>query len=106
VVHPVRLVIARGSTLQLRLEARALLDGIVELTEAVGHLAAAGVEFEPLDRVRVVRLLLGERRDFGREVVDERRLNELVFPERFEDRGRDPAGAVRRLDLDAERRGY
>ena len=48
-------------------------------------------------------LLLGQRRDLGRKVVDERRLHEPVFPQRLEDRRRDLAGAVAGRDLETER---
>ena len=51
------------------------------------------------------RLLLRERRDLGREVVDEGRLHELILPQRFEDRRRAPCPRRRRrLELDAEPR--
>ena len=96
-VHLVRLEVAARAVLQLRLEPPALLDRIVQLAEGVGHLEAADVELEALDRVRIVRLLLRERRDFGRKVVDEGRLNQPVLAERLEDLGRDLARAVRRL---------
>ena len=80
-----RFEIAARPLLQLLLEAAALLRRIVQLAEGVGHLEAADVQLEALDRVRIVGLLLGERRDFGREVVDEGRLNQLVLAERLED---------------------
>ena len=87
---------------ELRLEPPALLVRIVQLAEGVGHLEAADVELEALDRVGIVRLLLRQRRHLGREVVDEGRLNQPILAERLEDLGRDLPGPVARLDLDAE----
>ena len=54
-VHRVRFLVAGGPIGQLRLEAAALLDRIVELAEGVGHFEAADVELESLDRVGIVR---------------------------------------------------
>jgi hypothetical protein len=62
-----------------------LLDGIVELAEGVAELEAAGEELEALDVVRVVGLLLGERRDFGGVVVDDGGLDEVGFDDSFEE---------------------
>ena len=53
-----------------------LLDGVVQLAEGVAQLEAAGEELEALDVVRIVGLLLRERRDVGREVVDDGGLDE------------------------------
>ena len=60
----------------LRLEARALLVGVVELGERVGDLHAAGERLEALDQPRLARCVLGERRELDRVVDDERRLDE------------------------------
>ena len=87
------------------LEAPALLRRIVQLAEGVGHLEAADVQLEALDRVGVVGALLGQRRDLGREVVDEGRLDQLILPQRLEDRSsRSCRRRRRRLDVDAEPR--
>src|SRR6266851_247768 len=45
-VHGVRLEVAAGAALELRLEAAALLLRVVELAEGVRHLEAADVELE------------------------------------------------------------
>ena len=79
-VHGVRLGVALRALGELRLEAAALLGRIVELAEGVGHFEAADVELEALDGVGIVRALLRQRRDLGREVVDERRLDQLMLP--------------------------
>ena len=90
---------------ELRLEAAPLLRRIVQLAEGIGDLEAADVQLEPLHRVRVVRLLLRERRHLGREVVDEGRLDEVVLVQPLEDLGGDLAGAPPRLHLETELRG-
>ena len=99
-----RFLIAGGALGELRLEAAALLDRIVELAEGVGDFEAADVELEALDRVGIVGALLRQRRHFGRKVVDERRLDQVLFPERLEDRAGDLAGAGALRNLDAELR--
>ncbi len=104
-VHDVRFEVAGGPAGQLGLEAAALLRRIVELAEGVGHLEAADVELEALDRLGVVGLLLRQGRDLGREVVDERRLHEVVLVQPLEDFGRDPAGAPPGLQLEAQLAG-
>ena len=101
-VHRVRFGIARGPFGQLRLEAAALLGRIVQLAERVRHLESADVQLEPLDRVGIVLPLLGQRRDFGRKVVDERRLDELVLPQVLEDLGRDLPGTAPSARCNAE----
>ena len=49
--------------LELHLEAAALVLRVVRLAERIGDFDAADVELEALDRVRVVGITLGERRD-------------------------------------------
>ncbi len=76
-VHLVRLFVAVSAIGELLLETLVLLHRIVQLAEGVAELKAAGEDLESLDVVRVVGLLLRERRDFGWIVVDEGRLHEL-----------------------------
>src|SRR5207244_9624122 len=59
----------------LILEAVALFGGIVQFAEGVRNLHTADVELEALDEIRVVGLLLGERRDLERVVQNERGLD-------------------------------
>lgn len=47
----------------LRLEARALVNGVGQLGEAVGELAARDEELEPLHEARALAVRLGERAD-------------------------------------------
>src|SRR5687768_8194554 len=101
-VHGVRFLVAGVTPGELRLEPAALFGRVVQLTERVRHFEAADVELEPLDGIRIVRLLLRERRHLGRKVVDECGLDEIVFVQPLEDLGRHPAGAPRSLQLDAE----
>ena len=60
----------RATRLLVRGEARALLDGVHELAEAVAQLEPRHVELEALGQAWVVRLPAGERR-LRRRVVDE-----------------------------------
>ena len=91
---------------KLLVEAAPLLLRIVQFSEGVGQLHLAGVELEALHRVGIVRPLLRERRDFGRKIVDEGRLDQPVLAQPLEDLGGDlagaVAGAVRNSGLEAE----
>src|SRR5436853_69728 len=82
VAHLVGFEIACRAPFELGLEAAALLHWIVQLAERVRNLHPVNVELEALDGVRVVGALLRQRRDLGRKVVDEGRLDELIFAER------------------------
>ena len=62
-----------------------LLDRIVQLAEGVAEFEAADVELEALHPVRVVGLLLRERRDGRRKLVDDRGLDEMWFGDSFEE---------------------
>ncbi len=73
-----------------------LFDRIVELAEGVAELEAAGEELEALDVFGVVGLGFRERRDDGRVVVDDGRLDE----ERLDD------GLEEVVDRLAERRAF
>ena len=42
-----------------------LINGIVQLRVSVGHFPAVHKEFKPLHIVRILRFLLGQRRDFN-----------------------------------------
>ena len=54
-VHHAGLVVALVPQLHLRLEALALVDGIVELGEGVAHLTVADEQLEPLGEAGVLR---------------------------------------------------
>ena len=60
-VHSVRFGVAAALLFELCFEAPALFERVVQLAERVGHLEAADVQLEPLDRVGIVGLLLRER---------------------------------------------
>ena len=72
-----RFVVAGGALGELIVEALVLLDGIVEFAEGIADFESADVDLEPLNPVRIVGLLLGERRDGGRELVDDGGLDEV-----------------------------
>ena len=103
-VHHVGFEVAGGPAGDLGLEPAPLLGRIVELAERVGDFEAADVELEALDGLGVVRLLLRERRHFGRKVVDEGRLDEIVLVQPLEDLGRDPPGAPPGVQLESQPR--
>ena len=87
-VHAVRFFVPARALPKLLLEPPALLDRIVELAEGVRDFEAADIELEPFDGVGIVLPLLRERRDLGRKVVDEYRLDEIALAQRLEDRRR------------------
>ena len=84
----------------LLFEALALLFGIVQLAEGVADFEAADVKLEALDPVGLVGLLLGERRDGEREVVDDGRLDEVFFGDGLEDRCNRFAAGLALFELD------
>ncbi len=57
----VGLFITRCSELILRLETFSLIDRVVQLGIRVAHLPAVDVELKTLDKIRTVRLALGQR---------------------------------------------
>ena len=71
--------VAALALFQLLFEAAALLLGVVEFAEAVGKLHLSRENFETLDPIGFVGLVLGERRDHGGELVDHRWLDQVLF---------------------------
>ena len=63
--------------LELLFEAAALLLRVVQFGKRVRDLHAAGIDLEALHKLRFVGLVLRERRDLDREVVDDRRLEQV-----------------------------
>src|ERR1700730_3768824 len=106
VVHVVGFEVAARAIGQLLFEPPALLSGIIELAEGVCHFETADEQLESFDRVWIIGLLLREWRDLGWKVVDKRRLNEALLTQRFEDAGRELAGPVTLLDLEAQCPGH
>src|SRR4051794_18827822 len=76
-VHRLRLLVALGRVALLRLEAGALVVGVVELGERVGELHAVDERLEALDEPRLAAVSLGERRQLDRVVDDELRLTDV-----------------------------
>src|SRR5687768_14005394 len=56
-VHRMRLIVAAGALAELFLETPLLLRRVVQLAEGVRQLDPRGVQLEPFDGVRVIRLL-------------------------------------------------
>ena len=92
-----------GQQLLLRLEARALVDRVVQLGIGVGHLPAVHEELEALHIVGVVGLFLGQRGNFDRVIHHERRLNQVLLDELLEEQVQDVALLVDGLELDMMR---
>ena len=86
-IHLVSFIIAALAFLQLRLKSPPLVLGIVEFAEAVGKFHLPGKNFETLRPLRLIRLLLGERRDRGREFVNDGGLSQMFFGDRFKQTG-------------------
>src|SRR5215472_18292931 len=75
-----RFLVAAGALGKLTFEASSLLLGIIKLAEGVSDFKPADENFEALDPVGVLcrlSLVFRQRRDGQREVVDERRLDEV-----------------------------
>ncbi len=96
-VHLMRFFVAAGAFAELFFEAGALVVGVVELAEAVGEFHAAAEDLEALHPVGLVLLVLGERRDGAREVVEDGRLDEMRFGDGLEHVG--DAAAQRLLGI-------
>ncbi len=80
--------VAPGPFAELPLEAAALLLGIVQLAEGVADFQAADEDLEALHPLGILfrlALVLRQRRDSQREVVDERRLDQVRFGDELED---------------------
>ena len=86
----------------LGLEARELVDGIVQLAVRVGQLVPVDHELEALDERRIVPVGAGERRHLARVVEHEGRLDELVLDERVVDLVGEPARAPLGLEREVE----
>src|SRR3990172_4841276 len=75
-VQPLRLAVARLAQALLLLEARPLVQRVVELREAVADLGAGHRHLEALDAAGVRGIALGERRDINGVVDEELRPDE------------------------------
>src|SRR6202030_1319538 len=75
-----------AALLDLRAKAALLLGGVVQLGEAVRQFHPGDEQLKTLGKRRVVLAALRERRDFRREVVNKRRLDQVFFEERFKER--------------------
>src|SRR5262249_4722017 len=77
--------VAARAILGLLAKPRGLLKRVGELRKRVGDLDPAGVELETVDPLGIARLLPRQRRDLGRELPDERRLDEVRLGHGLED---------------------
>ena len=96
----VRLLVARGKCLFLRLEALSLIDRVIELGVRVAHFPAVHVHLEAENLARMLRILLRERGDLDRMTCDKCRLNQLVLDKCVEEQVQDVADLVSLLELD------
>src|SRR5207245_8273043 len=69
---------------ELLLEASPLIFRIVQFTEAIRDLHFSGEDFPALGPVRLVRFLLGERRNSRGEFIDDCWLRQMLFRHGFE----------------------
>ncbi len=83
-VERLRLVVPSRPGLELLLEPPPLLLRIVQLRVGVRHLHAGDEQLEAVDEAGIVPLLASQRRQLGREVDDEGRLDERRLDERLE----------------------
>src|SRR5207244_12268413 len=60
-------------------EAQLLSDGIVQLAESVAQVGPAGKEFKSLGERRIIGAALRQRRNGGRKVIQDRRLDQLFL---------------------------
>jgi hypothetical protein len=84
------------------LEARALVERVVELAVGVGQLAPADHGLEALGELGVVAVRARERRDLARVVVHERRLDQRALARRLVDLRHQPTRSPARLVRHAE----
>src|SRR6516162_2262733 len=80
-------LVAPSALLQLLLETAALLFRIVELAEGIADLKTTDEDFKALDPIlRLVALVLRQRRDGKRKVIEDGRLNQMLFGDRLKQR--------------------
>jgi len=75
----VRFLITSRKSLLLGSETCALVDRIIQLRVSICHLPAVHEELKTLYIVRVLRLLLRERRNLDRMIHHERRLDQVLL---------------------------
>ena len=95
-----RLVFARGGQSGLLFEARALLDGIDELTKPIRQLPAHGVGLEALGHLGIATMAPRQWRDLHGMLGDERRVPQRRLGEILEQFGEATPGPPRRVHGD------
>src|SRR4029077_7837106 len=80
-------VVAALSFLQLLFEAPTLVFGIVQFAEAVGNFHLSSKDFPALGPIRLVSLLLGQGRNSSGKLVNNGRLNQVLFSRSLEQGG-------------------
>src|SRR4051795_12008778 len=96
-VHGVRFFVTARFFRKLLLESTALLLGVVQFAEGVSDLEAADKNLKALDPCWLIRLVLRERRDLDREVIEDRWLDQMFLGHSFEQCGNGFAGRIRRI---------
>ena len=84
-IHLVRLVVAAITFFQLIFEPLVLLHRIVQLAEGITEFKPACIDFKPLHPIRIIRLLLRQRRDGGGKLIDDGGLHQVFFGHSLED---------------------
>src|SRR6266849_2942057 len=76
------------AAIKRRHEATLPFRGIIQFRNAIGDFHSGDVDLEALGDGRILRLLLGQRRNVRRELVENRRLHELIFRDGLEQQPR------------------
>ena len=82
-IHRVSLIVPPLPLLKLRLKPPPLIIRIVQLRERIPNLKPANIKLKPLHPIRLIRLHLRKRRHRKREVINNRRLNEMRLSQQF-----------------------
>ena len=78
------LVVAAFALGKLLAESLVLFHRIVQLAEGIAQLEAAAVKLKPLYPIGIIRILLGQRRNSRRKLVDDRGLDKMLFSDKLE----------------------
>src|SRR5712672_4636763 len=68
-----------SALLDLRAKTPLLLQGIIQFRKAIGDFHAGNVNLKAFRYAWIIRLLLGQRRNVRGELVQNRRLNQLIL---------------------------
>ena len=78
-IHHIRFFVACIAFFYLFQEAFTLVNRVIKLGKAVAHFASVNVTFKTVGNFRIIRIALGERRNFFRMTGNKYRLNKFIF---------------------------